>query len=260
MFTILEFHNISNQGIAFTKIPSRRFSKILDILIDETVIVPPSDFQAYLAGSSNESPQVMLSFDDGYEEVYTNAYPLMRERALAGMVSVVAGYVGKTNSWDIFGGRLRHLGWSEIGDLVADGWYICSHTMTHPDLKRCSDDRLVWELTESKILLEDKLGTEIPAVAYPFGRFNMRVLKATHQAGYRIGFTVGAEVWQRPRIPLTTLRIPVYQTDSDALIRAKVKPDGFSKCLDAFKNRTFNKLSLATSFVHRNRYKEIPRF
>jgi hypothetical protein len=50
----------------------------------------------------------------------------------------------------------------------------------------------------------------------------------------------------------------VYQIDSDALIRAKVKPDGVLKKIDASKNRLFNKASLLTSFLHRHRFKGIP--
>ena len=58
---------------------------------------------------------------------------------------------------------------------------------------------------------------------------------------------------------MTTIRVPVYQIDSDPLIRAKVAPDGFLKRLDALKNRFFNRLSLLTSFLHRHRFKGIPQ-
>lgn len=260
MFTVLEFHNISSRGICWTNMPAKRFADVLDLLQAETHVVAPTDLEHYLnSQDDSERPHVMLSFDDGYEEIYTTAYPMMRERGLAGMVSTVAGYVGKRNLWDIMGGGLDHLGWHQLEELLAAGWSICSHTMTHPDLKRCTDDRLTWELEQSKQILEKRLGLEIPAVAYPFGRFNSRVLRAAQKTGYRIGFTVGAEVWKGVRGPLTTIRVPVYQIDSDPLIRAKVAPDGFLKRLDAFKNRFFNRLSLLTSFAHRHRFKGIPQ-
>ncbi|MBD3286728.1 polysaccharide deacetylase family protein [candidate division WOR-3 bacterium] len=260
MLTILEFHNISHRGIGWTNVPPARFADILDYLQTETEIIDPCDFYKYLMQpESARPPKVMLTFDDGYEEIYTRAFPLMRERGLTGMVSVVAGFTGSTNKWDIMGGGLRHLGWDQVSELIKSGWIICSHTMTHPDLKRCTDDRLDWELVESKKLLESRLGIPIPAIAYPFGRFNLRVLVAACRAGYKFGFTVGAERWKRRRGPLTIRRVPVYQIDPDALIRAKVKPNGPVKRFDALKNRAFNKLSLATSFVHRNSYKYIPQ-
>lgn len=262
MFTILEFHNISRHGIGWTNVHPRRFAEILDLLQAETRVVSPVGYGMRFLEICDEDtdsrPLVMLSFDDGYEEIYTRAFPLMKERGIAGMVSVVAGYSGKTNLWDIGGGGLRHLYWHEIKELIAAGWVICSHTMTHPDLKYCTDDRLAWELAESKALLERKLGIDMPAIAYPFGRFNARVVAATRRAGYDIGFTVNAERWLGKRGPLTIRRTPVYQVDSDSLIRAKVKPDGFRKHLDTLKNRFFNKLSMVTSFVHRNHYKGIP--
>jgi peptidoglycan/xylan/chitin deacetylase (PgdA/CDA1 family) len=259
MLTILEFHNISKQGVVWTKVRPKRFREILDILEAETEVISPVHYERYVEDrKEGERPCVMISFDDGYEEIYTNAYPMLRERGLAGMVSVVAGFTGRRNLWDIMGGELRHLDWNETEELLSSGWGVCSHTMTHPDLKLCSDDRLRWELEESKAVLERRLGIEVPAVAYPFGRFNARVLAAAKKTGYRIGFTVGAEIWRGVRGPLTTIRVPVYQLDCDALVRAKVKPDGFLKWLDSLKNRSFNKASLVTSFFHRRRYKGIP--
>ena len=136
------------------------------------------------------------------------------------MVSIVAGFSGRTNLWDIGGGGLRHLNFAEIDLLLDAGWSICSHTMTHPDLKRCTDDRLEWELVQSRAVLERRLGMEISTIAYPFGRFNARVIAATGKAGYKIGFTVGAETWHGKRGPLTVRRVPVYQIDFDILIRA----------------------------------------
>lgn len=259
MFTILEFHNISKKGVGWTNVSPARFSKILDILQSEAHIITPSEIETYIAEPNHaECPHVMLSFDDGYEEIFTAAYPIMKERGIVGMVSIVVGHTGKANSWDILGGTQRHLNWRQIDELLSEGWSVCSHTMTHPDLKRCTDDRLEWELVKSKAILEHHLQKEMFVIAYPFGRFNLRVLRAAAKTGYRIGFTVGAEAWHGIRGPLTTIRVPVYSVDSNALIRAKVKPDGFAKRYDAWKNRFFNKLSLGTSFVHRHRYKDIP--
>jgi peptidoglycan/xylan/chitin deacetylase (PgdA/CDA1 family) len=260
MLTILEFHNISERGVGWTNVLPQRFEKILDLLLSKTQIIEPLELQSYLREKKHTiQPSVMLSFDDGYKEILTKAYPVMKERGLAGMVSIVVGYTGFRNKWDIMGGHLEHLGWDEISQLLEDGWSICSHTITHPDLKRCTDDRLKWELELSKRLLEQNLKIEVQAIAYPFGRFNLRVLKAVHKAGYRIGFTVGAEPWSGPRVPLTTIRVPVYKIDGDSLILAKVQDDGLLKRFDSMKNRAFNKMSLATSFVKRHHYKGTPK-
>lgn len=259
MLTILEFHNISDKGVGWTNVIPRRFENILDLLISKTQVIEPWELQSHLRDKERSIESfVMLSFDDGYKEIFTKAYPMMKERGLTGMVSIVVGYTGFRNKWDIMGGHLEHLGWDEISSLLEDGWSVCSHTITHPDLKRCTDDRLKWELELSKKIMEQNLKIEIQAVAYPFGRFNLRVLRAAHQVGYRVGFTVGAEPWSGPRVPLTTIRVPVYKIDGDSLIMAKVEKDGFLKGFDSIKNRAFNKMSLATSFVKRHSYKYIP--
>jgi peptidoglycan/xylan/chitin deacetylase (PgdA/CDA1 family) len=67
---------------------------------------------------------------------------------------------------------------------------IGSHTATHPDLTRCGEDRLARETAGSKRLIEERLGIPVRHFAYPWGRFDARVLSHVRQAGYETGAAV----------------------------------------------------------------------
>ena len=132
---------------------------------------------------------VLFTFDDGYKCVYEVAYPTLREAGLNGAIFVVTNYIGSTNDWDLnFGFKFPHIGKREIRELHENGWIIGSHTHTHPDLLRVSHKSLKDELITSRHIIEDIIGDEVFAIAYPYGRYDLRVLNAAVEAGYTVGF------------------------------------------------------------------------
>jgi peptidoglycan/xylan/chitin deacetylase (PgdA/CDA1 family) len=83
--------------------------------------------------------------------------------------------------------------WAHIQEMAKAGMEFGSHSVTHPILATIHDpQKLSFELEQSKSDLEAHLGQPILSIAYPVGNFNAlnnQVLKATQQAGYRLGFT-----------------------------------------------------------------------
>jgi len=141
--------------------------------------VPSSDSK--MAGR-----RFLLIFDDGYEGIYHEALPILRELGFKAVVFIPTGFIGRENDWDhhLLGRRFRHLSRSMLADLSEVGWAICSHTVSHPDLNRISDERLTLELTESRRTLQEITGQEVNWVSFPFGRYNRRVIAAAVEAGY----------------------------------------------------------------------------
>ena len=132
---------------------------------------------------------VLFTFDDAYKCVYELAFPVLREAGLNGAIFIVTKYIGSTNDWDLnFGFKFSHVGKSEIRELHENGWIIGSHTHTHPDLLRVSEKKLKEELKVSRQILEDIIGDEVFAIAYPYGRYDERVLESALEAGYTVGF------------------------------------------------------------------------
>jgi peptidoglycan/xylan/chitin deacetylase (PgdA/CDA1 family) len=85
---------------------------------------------------------------------------------------------------------------------------VASQTCSHPaDLTKLSDDQLTHELQDSKRILEQKLGHPVSAIAYPNGKYDLRVAKAASKANYLIGFT---EVTQPAQRKPDMFRVPRY--------------------------------------------------
>lgn len=88
----------------------------------------------------------------------------------------------------------------QIREMAAAGVEFGSHTLTHPWLPSVDDHRLLREVRDSKLRLEDLLGVEVPCFAYPFGAVDQRVRAAVVAAGYRLAFTTraGLNWWNDP--------------------------------------------------------------
>lgn len=122
---------------------------------------------------------VAITMDDGYENNYKYAYPILKRYSIPATIFVIVNMVGKEGFMD----------WDEIKDLSGSGLIgIGSHTMSHLWLTGL-DDRTLWEeLTNSRRILEERLGKEIEYLCYPMGGYNDHVKSAVKIAGYKAAF------------------------------------------------------------------------
>lgn len=117
---------------------------------------------------------IVLSFDDGYAGVYENAVPVLKARGWPAVLNLQTGRL------DIPGG----LSDAQIRQMVADGWEIADHTVTHPDLTRVSATRLHAELHDSARVIRLRFGVTPRFFCYPAGRYNATVIAAVRAAGF----------------------------------------------------------------------------
>lgn len=118
---------------------------------------------------------VVITFDDGYRDFYTTAFPILKKYNLHAEIYVVSGFVGGAN----------YMTWDMIKEVSASGLVtVGGHTRTHVDLTRATLTNLVKELVESKSALEANLGTKITDFCYPYGAFNSQVAAEVEKAGY----------------------------------------------------------------------------
>jgi peptidoglycan/xylan/chitin deacetylase (PgdA/CDA1 family) len=145
---------------------------------------------------------VLLTFDDGYDDLFNELLPLVIEHRYKPVVFLVADRIGSSNLWDQQTGlRARNLlSLGQIREMQKYGVQFGSHTLTHPFLPSISDAELQREVCDSKSRLEDMLGVEITSFAYPFGGVDMRVRSAVATAGYKVAFTTkpGLNWWNDP--------------------------------------------------------------
>jgi len=145
----------------------------------------------------------VLTFDDGYENFLTNAYPILHRYGFTATVFLVAGHIGKTNSWD---GQwnTRLLTRKQIAELYNAGISFGSHTSSHPHLPNLSREQIIEELAGSKKHLESTLRQKILFLAYPYGESNHLIRDLAKQAGYMAacGVVTGKSgrynLWRRP--------------------------------------------------------------
>jgi len=134
--------------------------------------------------TENESARcIAMTFDDGFANFFTNALPICEHHGVAVTVFCVAGFLGKSSSWDSLP-KQSHLTSSQIRQISSLGHEIGSHTLTHANLTLLSDKDLATELSVSKKILEDITGTSVTSLSFPFGRVNRRVWEAAQRAGF----------------------------------------------------------------------------
>jgi len=112
---------------------------------------------------------VSLTFDDGYENFYNIAYPIMKDYNYTGTVYLITNWSGDFE-------ERKLMNFSEAKILQSNGWEIGSHTLNHKRLSNLSDKEIAFELSESKKLLKEN-GFEVNSLSLPFGDYSENIDK-----------------------------------------------------------------------------------
>lgn len=174
-------------------------------------------------------PIVSVTFDDGYADNHEYALPLLARAGVHATFFLTVGLLEADRStvarlqrlWRIAPNLIRPLVWNQVADILDAGMEVGAHTFSHPNLARLDNRRLEWELGQSKLLLENRLGREITMMAYPFGRprvhFTATVLDAVERAGYDLAAAVGTRGVKLDDHPLSVPRMFVTNDSVEVL-------------------------------------------
>ena len=135
-------------------------------------------YDAWTRGAGLPRRPVVISFDDGSLGQSTHAAPVLRELRWPGVLNLALDHVGR-------GGIAAY----RVRRLIADGWEVDSHTLTHVDLTTVGAARLRRELRGSRLALRRRFGVPADFLCYPSGRFDPAVAEAAAAAGYRAATT-----------------------------------------------------------------------
>lgn len=129
---------------------------------------------------------VVLTFDDGYADFYTSAWPALQRYDFTATLYIATGFVGSTSRWLQYMGEGTRplLNWTQLSELSAYGIECAAHTHTHPQLDMLPPALARAEIVRSKALLEDHLGQEVSSFAYPYGYYSPRVRRMVQRAGF----------------------------------------------------------------------------
>jgi peptidoglycan/xylan/chitin deacetylase (PgdA/CDA1 family) len=153
-------------------------------------------------GTALPRKPVVISFDDGYRSVAEAALPEMRRRSWPGVLNLTV------KNLRVSGG----LSESRVRMLIAAGWELASHSLTHPDLTSLDDRSLSREVTRSRAVLRSRFGVPVDFFCYPAGRHDARVIRAVRRAGY-LGATTTVDGLARPDEPYELRRVRVSGSD-----------------------------------------------
>jgi peptidoglycan/xylan/chitin deacetylase (PgdA/CDA1 family) len=152
------------------------------------------------AGGEPPPGYAAISFDDAMHSVYTVAWPTLSELGIRATVYVTVGFIGGTSPWIAPASDNRVMAEREILELLAAGWELGAHTLTHPDLATLDYEAARHEIEGSKRALEQLGGEGVETFAYPFGSYGPESLEATRDSGFIAAVATGGGSWDPYRM------------------------------------------------------------
>ena len=123
---------------------------------------------------------ILLTFDDGTLSTFNNAFPIMRKYNFTGTTYIIYNYIGAENYMNV----------DKLRELVAAGWEIGSHSLSHENLTE-NPKHQNNEIIESRRRLQSLLDVPILSFAYPFGAYDKDSLQYVRDAGYTAAMGLG---------------------------------------------------------------------
>jgi len=227
---ILCYHSVGNDGWRFsTRI--KTFESHLAFLKKNYHLVSLKNLLDTNNGGVN------ISFDDGYQNVLTNALPQFE--GISGKPTMfIIGDSEKANRTEL-DNNLVLMTKEQILQLKKNGWEIGFHTNTHPDLADLNIDQLNKEIVQGKRQFEKRTKLKLRYFAYPKGKYSKKIIESVKKAGFEFAFTVdGKEALLNRKNNMFIDRVPIEGELTAQQLGALISPIGlivtsiFLKMLD----------------------------
>jgi len=173
----------------------------------------------------NEPIFVVLTFDDGYQDFYTEAFPVLQNYDYTATVFLPTGFIDNRKNLK---GK-NHLNWNEILELSDKGITFGSHTVTHPQLKFLKKEDIEFEIRQSKEEIENNLEKPVESFSYPFAfpeedkEFTKHLKEILQKYGYKYGVSTRIGMTSKRDDIYFMKRIPVNSCDDIRFFEAKLK-------------------------------------
>ena len=217
---ILNYHKIDNTFISLAIRPDDFDTQMKYFSENGYHTISPDELYDSLAGTGElpDNP-VMITFDDGYEDNYVNAYPILKKYGFKATIFVVTSFLDKN--------KKGYMSWDQAREMDANGISIQSHTVDHKSMTDLTDDQLRMELVDSKKKAEKELGHPVNYMAYPTGTYNLHIAQMVKEAGYKAAFTIKYGNVDKASNIYALERVPIFhteQTNKDFMERIRYTP------------------------------------
>ncbi|MDP3766873.1 MAG: polysaccharide deacetylase family protein [Dehalococcoidia bacterium] len=209
---ILAYHRIGR--FKHDHVPTvsiQAFESQLKLLAKWRITVAPLEALAerIIRGGALPRRTTAITFDDGYEETYSNAWPLLKRFNFPSTVFVTPGEVGLPG----------FATWEQVRAMAIDGVTVGNHTMHHTYLPLAKDEALPGELIESKRIIEEKTGRPVRLMSYPVGGYTRRAQEVVRDAGYLAACTTNRGT-RGALDPFAIRRVKMNDRDAHSLLLA----------------------------------------
>lgn len=175
---------------------------------------------------------VALTFDDGFEDNYTNAFPIMKKYGAVGTLYLVVDRHQRDwstnkkahhNTGELM--REPKLSDAQVTEMIHSGVFeLGAHTITHANLANLSSDEKRSEIEGSKTQLEELFATHVGSFAYPFGIYDQQDVEITKKTGFRSAVTTEAGISKNIHDdPLELKRVKISGKDNFLAFRMRIK-------------------------------------
>jgi len=224
---ILNYHSI-HPTYSFSTKPVD-FQKQIELLQVYFKVISLSEFHnLYRSGTLGKDNYAIIAFDDGYEDNFIYAFPIIKKFKIKPTIFIVTGFVNKeidiTKDFQVYRG-LSPLSWKQIKEMSEYEVEFGSHTHSHPNLVKIDLNKVKEELIISKDMIESQIKKEVVFFAYPWGQlnyFNSKIVSVVKYIGYNLACsTLWGNVDEEDSI-LTLPRIRIDPWDTLEDFKAKI--------------------------------------
>lgn len=218
---VLLYHSILDSGCDDTAVSQVQFNSHIQLIHDlefQTYRIEQL-LDLYSMGSEVPDNAISIHFDDGYEDTFSLAAPILEMRSFTATIFVITQSLGEMNLWDRRVDRLlRHMTSGQLCNLLERGFEIGAHTRTHHNLEKFGEVELDKELEACKDELEKLFHLQVSAFSYPYGKYNQKV-KSLAQKHFKIAFSVseGSDNWHEDLFALKRFKLSRHTKDSELL-------------------------------------------
>ncbi|MFC7394627.1 polysaccharide deacetylase family protein [Scopulibacillus cellulosilyticus] len=177
---ILMYHSIST-GNNSLYVPKDQFREQMTWLKDNGyyTLSPEEAYDVLTQGKKPRKKIILVTFDDGYLDNFTNAYPILRKYGMKATIFMIGRSIDKQN----------HLTKQQMKEMSQHGISIESHTINHLQLSQLPAEQQRNEMVQSKALYNKMLNQNTILLCYPFGSYNNETLKLAKETGYKMAVT-----------------------------------------------------------------------
>ncbi len=134
--------------------------------------------------NNNNNKKFIITFDDGYENIFINAFPILIRLGFKATCFIITNKIGHYNEWDINEDnyiKMKLMNHDQISEWLQNGFNVGSHTMDHLDLIELNCENKNQQIIDSKKFFKDVFKIEIDSFAYPFGSYDSETVNIIKQ-------------------------------------------------------------------------------